>query len=155
MVFDRQSYFRLPYTGGPGGVPPQSLALQSSPFRIRGAHREGFILVFFQMMGQLNVGVEIITDNQVLRVQHNPIHQHQIYLQIQDLNMMKNEFYEVYTQIFEYSLTLLRRTMMIKLKAIKFSEQQLKNKGRSLKKKAQIQLVFPGQKKTINFLRLR
>lgn len=32
--------------------------------------------------------------------------------------MMKNEFYEIYTQIFQNSLTILRRQIRIKLRAI-------------------------------------
>ena len=39
---------------------------------------------------------------------------------------MKNEFYEIYTQIFENSMTILRRTIKIKLKAIQFYNQKMK-----------------------------
>lgn len=37
--------------------------------------------------------------------------------------MMKNEFYEIYTQIFENSLTVLRRLSRFKFKAIKYSNK--------------------------------
>ena len=42
-------------------------------------------------------------------------------LNTQDLKVMKNEFYEVYIQFFERSLTILKRIMSQKLKAIKYS----------------------------------
>ena len=44
---------------------------------------------------------------------------------LHDLNMMKNEFYEIYTQIFESSLTLLRRTIHLKLKAIRHNNKNM------------------------------
>lgn len=42
-------------------------------------------------------------------------------LSIHHLNAMKNEFREAYTQLFENSYTNLRKTIQVKLKAIKFS----------------------------------
>ena len=44
-------------------------------------------------------------------------------LSINDLSMMKNELYEAYTDIFSNSLNNLRRTIRIKLKAIRYSNK--------------------------------
>ena len=44
---------------------------------------------------------------------------------IQDLNMMKNEFYEAYTQLFQNSFNRLRRLLRIKLKAIKYCHDNI------------------------------
>lgn len=44
-------------------------------------------------------------------------------LSIQDLNMMKNEFYDAYTELFQNSFNRLRRTIRIKLKAIKYCDK--------------------------------
>lgn len=44
-------------------------------------------------------------------------------LSIHDLNMMKNELYEAYTEVFNNSLSNLRRIIRIKLKAIRYSNK--------------------------------
>lgn len=49
-------------------------------------------------------------------------------LSIADLNMMKNEFYEAYGQLFENSYNNLRRTVRIKMKAIRYTNRHL-NRG--------------------------
>ena len=49
-------------------------------------------------------------------------------LSIQDLDMMKNEFYDAYTVLFQNSFNRLRRTIMIKLKAIKYCDKFQYNK---------------------------
>lgn len=46
---------------------------------------------------------------------------------------MKHEFYDVYTQLFEKSLTILRRTIKIKLKAIRFANKFLRYKDQGCK----------------------
>ena len=46
---------------------------------------------------------------------------------INDLNQMKNEFYEIYTELFENSLTILRRMIRIKVRAIQ-KHQQMTNR---------------------------
>lgn len=44
-------------------------------------------------------------------------------LSIQDLHMMQNQFYEAYTELFKNSFNQLRRTIKIKLMAIKYCEK--------------------------------
>ena len=46
-------------------------------------------------------------------------------LSVSDLNMMRNEFYEAYGQLFENSYNNLRRTIRIKLKAIRYTNKLL------------------------------
>lgn len=46
-------------------------------------------------------------------------------LSIHDLNVMKNEFREAYTNLFQNSFTNLRRTIQVKLKAIRYSNKFL------------------------------
>jgi hypothetical protein len=46
-------------------------------------------------------------------------------LSIHDLNIMKNEFREAYTTVFENSFTNLRRTIQVKLKAIRYSNKYM------------------------------
>ena len=46
-------------------------------------------------------------------------------LSIHDLNVMKNEFREAYTNLFENSFTNLRRAILVKLKAIRYSNKYL------------------------------
>lgn len=53
-------------------------------------------------------------------------------LSIVDLNMLKNELYEAYTEVFNNSLSSLRRTIRIKLKAIRYSNKYMKEKGNNL-----------------------
>lgn len=66
-------------------------------------------------------------------------------LSIQDLSMMKNEFYEIYTQIFENSLTLLKRTMFLKLRAINHVNKSVK-KTSALSNMVDISVPFFGAK---------
>ena len=51
-------------------------------------------------------------------------------LSIHDLNIMKNEFKEAYNNIFENSFTHLRRTIQVKLKAIKYSNKYLMSENK-------------------------
>lgn len=46
-------------------------------------------------------------------------------LSIHDLSIMKNEFREAYTTVFENSFTNLRRTIQVKLKAIRYSNKYM------------------------------
>ena len=46
-------------------------------------------------------------------------------LSIHDLNIMKNEFREAYTNLFENSFTNLRRIIQVKLRAIKYSNKYM------------------------------
>lgn len=48
-------------------------------------------------------------------------------LSIHDLTLMKNEFREAYTNLFENSFTNLRRTILVKLKAIRYSNKYIIN----------------------------
>lgn len=46
-------------------------------------------------------------------------------LSIEDLNIMKNEMYQAYTDVFSNCLNVLKRTIRIKLKAIRFANRNM------------------------------